>query len=69
MHTFSFIVGNIIPKSVKWFHSATKLPKMLNPKPPDRSVLGFRVLGFRDHEESRSQEASRCTPAALEDGT
>ena len=25
MYTFSFIVGNIIPKSVKCIHSATKL--------------------------------------------
>ena len=32
MYTFSFVVGNIIPKSVKCIHSATK--------------LGSRVEGF-----------------------
>ena len=40
MDTFSFIVGNSIPKSVKCIHSATK------PKPPVSKGLGgpgFRV--------------------------
>ena len=35
VYTFSFIVGNIIPKSVKCIHSATKVyhtPPTLNPK-------------------------------------
>ena len=32
MYTFSFIVGNIIPKSVKCIHSATKLKKRI-PEP------------------------------------
>ena len=36
MYTFRFIVGNIIPKSVKCIHSATK----------DLRGLGFRGFGF-----------------------
>ena len=35
VYTFSFIVGNIIPKSVKCIHSATKVLR----------ALGFKVCG------------------------
>ena len=37
MYTFSFIVGNTIPKRVKCIHSATKFRV---------EGLGFRVLGL-----------------------
>ena len=38
VYAFSFIVGNIIPKSVKCIHSATKIT--CTPNPNDDLILG-----------------------------
>ena len=46
MYTFSFIVGNIIPKSVKCIHSAAKsdFEKSLQPKANSDSSYWWRAV-------------------------
>ena len=46
MYTFSFIVGNIIPKSAKCIHSATKVFYSLRSKGVRFVELGVQVPGF-----------------------
>ena len=53
MLTFSFILGDIIPKSVMCIHSATKIIASgfywpVRPRLTKLSLLGLRLLGFWD---------------------
>ena len=53
MYTFSFIVGTIIPKSVRWIHSATKIQELkVQPLRARASGLGFKVSRLQEAEGS-----------------
>ena len=45
MYTFSFIVGNIIPRSAKCSHSATRRVRVYSSR-VSGSGVGFKGLGF-----------------------